>query len=198
MKKILVVILFAFLWLEGMTQKTYLAGVHNTPINTTCEEFHNNITHDCQYIGEYAIAHIEDSWAKYDNMAETYLAYDIWGHGRAHIYEQCVDGKVKFVYVEFPWEDASYLGSNAVATFTWGAKHIFPELYGKEGNYEHGWCDDVYIARYKTYYTWILPEGVIVTITCFYQWKQDQYNKDRIFIDLEGRIARTEIKYEVL
>lgn len=198
MKHFTFIIAFCLFSLCCSGQKTYLAGIKNVPINVTCEEFRQNISRECQYLGEYVVASFEESPRLYDEMAEAYVTNDVWGHGRTHVYVICKEGRVKQVFMEFPWGDASTLGSDSFATYTWGAGNVFPDLFGTSSNKDKGWDDSVSCARYKLSETWIRPDGIRVTITCYLEWNQDPFNKERSPIDLKGRQARTEILYEVL
>lgn len=185
---------------NSLAQKTYLAGIyHDTPINSTCEEFQQNILQECRYLGEYYIADFEESPCVYDERVDTYLVDDVWGHGRAHVYVRCQGGQVKLVYMEFPWGDASKLGSEPVAVYTWGAMEIFPKYcgYGSPSDKGNEWESVNNATRYCQYSSWYLSDGVKLTIKCWWRWPGNPYKEFGDF-EFKGSQARTEIIYEVL
>lgn len=199
MKKNFIVISILLFSICCSAQKTFLAGVYDIPIDVTCEEFQQNITRECQYLGEYNVASFEESPHIYDEKADTYLVDDVWGHGRAHVYVQCKDGQVKNVYMLFPWGDNSTPGDEPMATFTWGGLHVFPEncRYGAPSEEGGGWEVVNHTTRFCLYKSWYRPDGVKVTIKCWYRWPREPYREQDHF-SFKGSQARTEILYEVL
>lgn len=197
MKKNFIVISILLFNICCSAQKTFLAGVYDIPIDVTCEEFQQNITRESQYLGEYNIASFEESPHIYDEKADTYLVDDVWGHGRAHVYVLCKEERVKQVYMEFPWGDASQLGSEPMAVFTWGAGHVFPELYGSPSDEGNGWEEINHTTRHYWLKSWYRPDGIKVTIKVWHRWPGSPFREQDHF-SIKGSEARTEIFYEVL
>lgn len=141
-------------------------------IKTTCERFESDVkvdySRDLTYIGETQYNGDGEIQIR-GNTVKKYRAYDVWGHGDAFVYVECMGGDVSFIEVEFLGPQHMTPGpggpnnpntstSEAVRIISWGC-HIFEKLYGtrsRSGDWHNGEGDMIY--------TWTGPDGVDITI----------------------------------
>ncbi len=134
-------------------------------VRTSCERFESDAKYysreltylgETNYTGDGAI-HVVG------NEVKKYLAHNVWGHGDAYVYVECVGGDVSFIEVEFLAPKTKSIGKErlleAAEIFNWG-NHVFEKSFGSP---QKSTYDDVENMVRNGICTWSGPDGVEIS-----------------------------------